>query len=63
LIVFGVVYKNGLKMAKVFDNLYPQIIEFSNLYKAWRKAAKGKRGCVAAASFEMNLTDNLIRLQ
>lgn len=50
-------------MAKVFDNLYPQIIEFSNLYQAWRKAAKGKRGCVAAATFEMNLSDNLIYLQ
>ncbi|QTR47090.1 hypothetical protein J9253_03870 [Thiothrix litoralis] len=30
-------------MAKVFDNLYPQLLEFSNLYAAWQKAAKGKR--------------------
>ncbi len=30
-------------MAKVFDNLYPQLLEFSNLYEAWQKAAKGLR--------------------
>jgi retron-type reverse transcriptase len=50
-------------MAKAFDNLYPQITDFGNLCEAWRKAAKGKRGCPAAAGFEMNLADELIRLQ
>lgn len=30
-------------MPKVFDNLYPQVIGFTNLYEAWRKAARGKR--------------------
>lgn len=49
-------------MAKSFDHLYPQLTDFGNLYKAWRKAAKGKRGC-PAAGFEMNLADELIRLQ
>ncbi len=50
-------------MARSFDNLYPEIGSFENLYKAWRKAAKGKRGCPAAASFELNLADELIQLQ
>jgi retron-type reverse transcriptase len=50
-------------MAKVFDNLYPQVIDFTNLFEAWQKAAKGKRGCPSAAGFEMNLADELIRLQ
>ncbi len=50
-------------MAKVFDNLYKDIVDFSNLYQAWRKAAKGKRKSMAVASFEMNLSDELICLQ
>lgn len=50
-------------MAKTFDNLYPQLTDFGNLYLAWRKAARGKRGRLAAASFEMNGADELIRLQ
>ncbi len=50
-------------LAKSFDNLYPQLTEFGNLYLAWRKAARGKRSKPAAASFEYNLTDELIRLQ
>ncbi len=47
-------------MAKSFDNLYPQLTEFGNLHLAWRKASRGKRGKPAAASFEYNLTDELI---
>jgi RNA-directed DNA polymerase len=50
-------------MAKTFGNLFPQLTEFGNLYKAWRKAARGKRGSPAAAGFEMNLSGELIRLQ
>lgn len=50
-------------MPKVFDNLYPQLTSFENLYQAWRKAAKGKRKHPSVASFEMNLPDELIRLQ
>lgn len=50
-------------MPKVFDNFYDQLTGFGNLYLAWNKAAKGKRGNPAAASFEMNLADNLIQLQ
>ena len=50
-------------MPKVFDNLYSQVIDFTNLYEAWHRAAKGKRGNPAAASFEFNLGDELLSLQ
>ncbi len=50
-------------MARQYDHLYAEITDFSNLLLAWRKAAKGKRSKQAAASFEMNLEDQLIRLQ
>ncbi len=48
---------------KSFRNLYPQIITWHNLYTAWRKARKGKRGKVPAATFEYYLEDNLLALQ
>jgi RNA-directed DNA polymerase len=48
---------------KSYRNLYPQIITWYNLYEAWRKARKGKRGKAPAASFEYNLEDNLLALQ
>jgi hypothetical protein len=31
-------------MVKRYADLYPQIVTFENLYTAYRKAAKGKRG-------------------
>ena len=43
--------------------MYAQICEWDNLYLAWRKAAKGKRGKGPAARFEFYLEDNLIALQ
>jgi len=48
---------------KSFRNLYPQIITWYNLHEAWRKARKGKRGKVPAASFEYHLEYNLLALQ
>ena len=48
---------------KSYRNLYPQIISWHNLYAAWRKARKGKRGKVPAASFEYHLEENLLALQ
>lgn len=50
-------------MARQFDNLFPDIIEFENLLVANRFAAKGKRSGVAAASFEYALGDELITLR
>jgi retron-type reverse transcriptase len=42
---------------------YARVYEWDNLYLAWRKAARGKRGRVAAARFEYHLEDNLVTLQ
>ena len=62
-------------MAKQYDNLYPALIGFNNLYLAYRKAAKGtlapalrfvasagERGEPAAATFEFDLERNLLAL-
>ncbi len=50
-------------MAKSYDFLYPQITSFENLYLAFRKAARGKRGRFPAAGFEINLETELLKLQ
>ena len=50
-------------MAKSFDNLYPTITSFQNLWQAYRKAAKGKRGQQGVAEFEYRLESNLLALQ
>ncbi len=42
---------------------YADIYTWENLYTAYRKAAKGKRGRRPAAAFEFKLEDNLIQLQ
>lgn len=42
---------------------YADIHTFDNLYCAYRKAAKGKRGRSSAAAFEFRLEDELILLQ
>lgn len=47
---------------KTYANLYPKIISWMNLYEAYRKARKGKRGKSPAASFEFNLEENLLNL-
>ena len=45
------------------SSLYEQVYTWDNLYLAWRKAARGKRGREPAASFEYRLEDNLLQLQ
>ena len=50
-------------MARQFDNLYPAVTSFDNLYEAWRKAARGKRGKPGPAVFEYDLAGNLLRLK
>jgi len=52
-----------LRMPKSYTNLYPTIASFGNLYVAYHKAAKGKRGQAAAAAFEFDLERNLYRLE
>ncbi|MBZ0304717.1 MAG: RNA-dependent DNA polymerase, partial [Anaerolineae bacterium] len=43
--------------------MYAQIISWDNLWLAYRKAAKGKRGRSPAAQFEFQVADELVRLQ
>jgi hypothetical protein len=43
--------------------MYARLCSWNNLYLAYRKAAKGKRGKVPAARFELCLEDHLITLQ
>ncbi|MBN1922332.1 MAG: RNA-dependent DNA polymerase, partial [Anaerolineae bacterium] len=43
--------------------LYTQLCSWDNLYLAYRKAARGKRGKGPAACFEYRLEDNLVALQ
>ena len=46
-------------MDRVYRHLYPQVYAWENLLHAWAKARKGKRGHPPAASFEMNVAENL----
>lgn len=50
-------------MARSYDDLYDTLISFENLYLAYHKAARGKRGQVGVARFEFNLEGNLFSLQ
>ncbi|MCB9150922.1 MAG: Retron-type reverse transcriptase [Caldilineaceae bacterium] len=45
------------------DKSYAELHAWSNLYWAYRKAAKGKRSRGPAAAFEFRLEDNLIALR
>ena len=49
-------------MARAYSNFYPEIFHFNNLYLAFRKAAKGKRGHPDVAEFEYHLERNLFEL-
>ena len=48
---------------KTYRNLYPQLVDFENLYLAFRKARKGKRDRAEVAAFEFDLEANLFQLQ
>ena len=50
-------------MARQFTHLFASVIDFENLYRAYRKAAKGKRGHPSVATFEWNLERNLLQLK
>ncbi len=45
------------------DIAFPRITGWDNLWLAYHKAARGKRGRANAAAFEFRLADNLIALQ
>jgi len=48
---------------KTYKHLYPQVCDFENIYLAYRKARKGKRGRMQAAMFERVQDDELLALQ
>jgi len=48
---------------KTYKHLYPQVYDFENLYLAYRKARKGKRGRTQPAQFERVQEEQLIALQ
>ena len=64
-------------MTRTYNNLYPRVTSFANLYSAWQKAARGKRGRVGSAhdaphgrpphspasAFEFDLEHNLLQLE
>ena len=50
-------------MAKRYTDLYSSLTTFENLYLAYQKAARGKRGQPPVARFDYNLEENLVRLQ
>jgi retron-type reverse transcriptase len=49
-------------IVKTFKHLYPQIYDFANLERAFRKARRGKRNQRNVADFEFNLDQELLRL-
>jgi retron-type reverse transcriptase len=52
-----------VKNVKTFKHLYPQITAFENLYPAYKKAARAKRGKADVAAFEFRLEENLMQLK
>jgi retron-type reverse transcriptase len=51
------------KMPKSFSHLWERIIDFENLYHAFREASSGKRYRWESLQFKVNLEENLINLQ
>jgi len=50
-------------MTKKFDHLYKEITSTANLFQAYHKASRGKRGQPAVAYFDYGLEKNLFALQ
>lgn len=48
---------------KTYKHLFPQVYDFENLYLAYRKARKGKRGKAYVAEFERKYEEQLFELQ
>lgn len=48
---------------KTYKHLYPKVYDFENIYLAYRKARKGKRGRAQPAMFERIQDDELLNLQ
>ena len=56
-------FEMGGFVGKVYRHLYAQVYDWENLLLAWARARKGKRGQPPAATFEMNVAQNLLALQ
>jgi hypothetical protein len=50
-------------MPKTYRHLWPQVVSFDNLHRAWCHARRGKRGTPAVAGFELVAEDELFALQ
>ena len=50
-------------MAKTYNNLYPLIYDFENLYRAYLKARRNKRYQQEVLAFTANLEENLLQIQ
>ncbi|HOW77545.1 MAG TPA: RNA-directed DNA polymerase [Candidatus Contendobacter sp.] len=48
---------------KRLRDLWPQLIAFDNLWRAWRQARRGKSRSTGAVAFELNLERELLALQ
>jgi RNA-directed DNA polymerase len=48
---------------KRLRDLWPQLIAFDNLWRAWRQARRGKSHSPGAIAFELNLERELLALQ
>lgn len=50
-------------MAKTFRNLWPQLVSFENLWRAYLAARRGKRARPAVATYNLDAETRLLRLQ
>ena len=50
-------------MAKQFDDLFEEITSFANLWRAFKRAAQGKRSQVEVADFEPNADLRVLKIQ
>ena len=50
-------------MPKTYNNLYPKIYDYDNLYNAFRAASRAKQTRPEVLKYEWNLEENLINLQ
>src|SRR3989344_6902397 len=48
---------------KSYKNLYSKLCSYTNLYKAYRKARKGKSSKFYVKEFEKDLQNNLLKLK
>ena len=55
--------KSYVRVKMTISSMYASIVEWDNLWLAYRNAARGKRGGVSTARFEFQVADRLVELQ